>query len=157
MNSMQNITLSEVFSHHEKQPHIGVGVIVHHEERVLLGKHKSNYGAEQWSFPGGYLRFGESPEVCARRELMRESGLKARRVLPGPWTSDVIAKDHHFVTLFMIVPEFEGRLEPREPQNCENWCWFDWDALPNPLFLPLQTLINSVGLERLKTELGLCS
>lgn len=153
MNSTLHVTLHETLTQleREQRPRIGVGIIVSQYGKVLLGQRTASYGAGQWSFPGGHLKFGESPDNCVRRELHQEVGLKAGRILHGPWTNDVIDKEHHYVTLFMIVPEFEGHLH-----HSTSWHWFDWDALPNSLFLPLKTLIETVGLERLKTELGLC-
>ncbi len=50
----------------------------------------------------------------------------------------------------MFVTEFSGHPEVLEPHKCENWNWFEWDNLPQPLFAPIQSLINNVGIEKLK-------
>lgn len=133
-----------------QRPKVGVGVAVIKGASVLLGKRKGPHGAGDWAFPGGHLEFSETPHACASRELLEETGLNALRILPGPWTNNVFADGQHYVTLFMVVTEFTGTPAVLEPHKCENWEWFAWDNLPQPLFAPVQTLVNSVGIEQLK-------
>jgi NUDIX domain len=40
-------------------------------------------------FPVGHLEYGEHPVACGRRELLEETGLVARTLVPGPYTSDL--------------------------------------------------------------------
>ena len=120
------------------------------ENCVLLGKRKGTHGAGDWAFPGGHLEFLETPYACASRELLEETGLKASRILSGPWTHDIFDRDKHYITLFMFVTDFAGELKVLEPHKCENWEWFEWDHLPQPLFTSIQSLIKKVGIEKLK-------
>lgn len=133
-----------------QRPKVGIGVAVVKERRVLLGKRKGAHGSGDWAFPGGHLEFAETPYACAYRELLEETGLTATCIFPGPWTNDVFDNDKHYVTLFMFVTEFSGKPEVLEPHKCENWEWFEWDDLPQPLFASIQTLVKNVGIEKLK-------
>ena len=54
---------------------IGVGVIVVHEGKVLLGLRTGSHGANTWAFPAGHLEFQETVEECALRELKEQTGL----------------------------------------------------------------------------------
>lgn len=131
------------------KPRVGVGVIVIHDGKVLLGKRRSAHGAGEWQFPGGHLEFGESVEECACRELREETGLTPLSLELGPWVNDLIEESKHYVTLFTFVNRFEGELQLLEPDKCEGWEWFAWDSLPSPLFLPSISLIKKVGIENL--------
>lgn len=128
----------------KKRPLIGVGVVVLHEGRVLLGKRKGAHGAGEWSFPGGHLEYKESVEDCAKRELEEETGLKALSVKLGPWVEGVMEDDKHYITLFAYVTEFEGEPQLLEPHKCEGWDWFEWNALPSPLFAPIPSLLEKI-------------
>ncbi|PJD97629.1 MAG: DNA mismatch repair protein MutT [Parachlamydia sp.] len=136
----------------KERPKIGIGVAVIKDQRVLLGKRLGSHGEGDWAFPGGHLEFGETPAECAQRELLEEAGLTATRMISGPWTNDIFCGTKHYITLFMIVTEFTGEPRVLEPHKCENWEWFAWENLPQPLFAPIQSLMNNVGIEWLKNQ-----
>ena len=52
-------------------------VIVHQENRVLLGMKKRGFGAGRWNGFGGKLHEGESVEAGAKRELLEEAMIEA--------------------------------------------------------------------------------
>jgi len=47
---------------------------------VLIRQYRPIVGAEIWELPAGTIEAGESPEVCARRELVEEAGYEAGRL-----------------------------------------------------------------------------
>jgi 8-oxo-dGTP diphosphatase len=114
-------------------------VLVLRDGRVLLGERRGSHGSGTWALPGGHLEHGESAERCAARELEEETGLKAERLVPGPYSTDLI-EGLHYVTLFVVATEVTGEPAVREPGKCVRWEWFRWAALPSPLFAPLESL-----------------
>jgi len=121
---------------------VGVGVLVVHNGLVLLGKRKGSHGAGTWSAPGGRLEFAEELEDCARRELSEETGLIASVTELGPYTNDFFPEaKEHFLTVFVVARGIKGAPRNLEPDKCEGWAWFEWDAMPSPLFKPLQNLL----------------
>lgn len=133
-----------------ERPLVGIGVVVVKEGKVLLGKRKRSHGTGSWSMPGGHLEYGESPEKCAIRELEEETGLKALTQHIGPWTNNLIQEGKHYITLFIFVDQFLGEPVSLEPEKCDEWKWFDWDELPSPLFPTIYSLIEKLGIEKLK-------
>ena len=122
-------------------PRVGVAVIVRKDGKVLLGKRKGSHGAGHWAAPGGHLEFGETIEQCASRELLEETGIKALSIQRGPYTSDMIDRAKHYVTLSVVVDRFEGIPQVMEPNKCEGWDWFSPTELPSPLFVTLRSLL----------------
>lgn len=124
-------------------PHIGVGVMVWNGDRLLLGERISKHSENSWQFPGGHLEFGETVEDCARREVAEEAGIQIRNIKPGGFSNDVfIDADKHYVTLFVSSEYDSGELAVMEPDKCEQWHWFHWKQLPEPLFLPIRNFLK---------------
>ena len=124
-----------------KAPQVGVAVVVKRGNKFLMGKRKNALGSDHWAFPGGHLEFGETPQECAKRELLEETSLQAHGFNSSLWTNDIfVEEDKHFVTLYMIVTSFTGDPKCMEPEKCEGWQWFRFSELPEPLFFPLQNL-----------------
>lgn len=126
-----------------RRPHIGVGVMVWHGDRLLLGRRISAQSGHSWQFPGGHLEFGETVEDCAKREVEEEAGIKIRNIVPSGFTNDVfIDADRHYVTLFVSSEYDSGEPTVMEPDKCEQWRWFQWGHLPEPLFTPIRNFLK---------------
>lgn len=124
-----------------QRPGVGVAVIIRDSDRVLLGLRTAGHGSGTWQFPGGHLEFGESIEGCALREAREETGLELINPQLGPYTNDIFsAEGRHYVTLFVLADYAGGVPAVCEPDKCARWEWFGWDALPEPLFLPVANL-----------------
>jgi 8-oxo-dGTP diphosphatase len=124
-------------------PHVGVGVMVWDGDRLLLGKRISAHSENSWQFPGGHLEFGETVEDCARREVAEEAGITITNIRPRGFSNDVfIDADKHYVTLFVSAEYDSGEPTVMEPDKCEQWQWFSWGQLPEPLFLPIRSFLK---------------
>ncbi len=125
-------------------PQVGIGVLVIRNGRVLLGRRAGSHGAGTWALPGGHLEFGETPEQCAGRELTEETGLTLIGATRGPFTNSIFTDEaKHYVTLFILGTCDAGEPEIKEPKKCLEWRWFRWSELPEPLFKPLESLVQS--------------
>ncbi len=129
------------------KPRVGVGIVVVQDGKVLLGKRVGSHGCGYYSPPGGNLEFKETVEACAIRELKEETGLNPLSIQIGPWTQNVIDEQNHYISLFVVVSEFEGIPERLEPQKCEGWYWYQWDELPSPLFPSFASFLQSNGVD----------
>jgi 8-oxo-dGTP diphosphatase len=127
---------------------IGVGVLIHRENNLLMGLRRKAHGMGSWSFPGGHLEYGETPEECAIRETQEETGLILTQMRRGPWTNDFYPESGaHYITLFIIAPFPGGLIENREEDKCAGWEWKPVDRLPTPLFASIQNLLLNKNTE----------
>jgi len=94
----------------KERPKVGIGVAVVKGNLVLLGKRKGAHGCGEWAFPGGHLEFCETPEECAYRELIEETGIEAHCIFPGPWTNNVFDKEKHYMNLSHYSNGLNSRL-----------------------------------------------
>ncbi len=62
------------------------GVMLLREDGSLLMQHRDNKPglpyADHWSIPSGRIEAGESPENCARREMLEETGYRCTDLTP---------------------------------------------------------------------------
>jgi len=56
-------------------PKLVAGTIPEHDGRVLLTRRSINPGRGLWTYPGGFVDFGESVTDAAVRETLEETGL----------------------------------------------------------------------------------
>lgn len=125
------------------RPAVGVAVIIVKEGNVLLGKRLNAHGAGTWAFPGGHLEKNETIEACAKREVFEETGLVLGPVRHAAFTNDIFLNEgKHYITLFVLADHKGGSPVLKEPQKCARWDWFDWQDLPDPLFLPFENLLK---------------
>lgn len=125
----------------EKEPQVGIGVIIRKDDKVLIGKRINAHHANVWSVPGGHLEFGETLAECARREVMEETGIEIKNIQNGPYVEDVFMKEQkHYISIFMIADYKSGMVELCEPDKCAGWEWRTWDDLPKNISVWLQKI-----------------
>jgi 8-oxo-dGTP diphosphatase len=104
-------------------------VLVNQKNQVLLGKRKKSYKSGFFGCPGGRLHLTESLEDCARRELMEETGLKAKKLAYVGVVRE-IQEGYTFVHFVFRCDEYDGKPVMMEPNKCEGWEFYEVDRLP---------------------------
>jgi 8-oxo-dGTP diphosphatase len=130
-----------------RQPTVGMGVLVMREGRVLLGRRQGSHGAGFYAAPGGHLEYGESFEETARREVREETGLEItnlRLLSVGAYFFERPEGKRHYVDVDFVCEAPAGEPQRMEPEKCEGWAWYDLDNLPQPLFLVTIKMIDSL-------------
>lgn len=124
------------------RPKVGVWVAVRKDGKVLLWKRKNAHWDWSWSFPWWHLEFNEEVKDCALREVSEETGIKVKNLQLWWWfTNDIFHEENkHYITLYVICDYDEWEVQIMEPEKCEKWEWFEWESLPENLFLPFWNL-----------------
>ena len=127
----------------KKQANVGVSVLVMNGDRVLLEKRQHTHGAGTWGPPSGHIDFGETPEQTAMRETQEETGVSISDVKFRVITNDVFeAEQKHYITVWFEAKYVSGEPKAQAPEEESGVGWFNWSSLPEPLFLPLQHLLE---------------
>jgi 8-oxo-dGTP diphosphatase len=119
------------------QTRVGVGVVVHSADGLVLLARRRGEPGEQLAVPGGKLDPGETVEECAVRELAEETGVildvaDVRTfgcvLMAGDPTSWIVAG----VEAQLDVPAAEAEVHEREPDKLGAFTWIDpADARPD--------------------------
>ena len=118
-------------------------MIIKKDGKVLFGKRRGAHGEGTWSLPGGHLEFGETLETCARREVEEETGIEIKNIKSATFTNDIFEKEQkHYITAYVTADYSAGEVKIMEPDKCDEWRWVNWDALPEPLFIPISNLLT---------------
>ena len=109
-----------------KQPVVGVGVVVWHDDRVLLIKRGKPPRAGQWSLPGGAQKLGETLAETASREVREETGIEIELgdIIA---TLDLIDRDdaglvrHHYTLVDFVAEGLETDLRAGDDAADARW------------------------------------
>ena len=120
------------------RPHVGVGVLLVRENKLLLIKRKYDPDAGYWSIPGGHLDLGEKVELAAEREALEETGFKVKvsklaGIIDKIMYDEVGKIEYHYVLLNYFVEQIEGDID--QPPQAKD------DAL-EAKFVPFDQLKN---------------
>ena len=118
------------------QPRVRVGVVIPHDDQILLVRHRKGEKT-YWMLPGGGLDFGETFASCAEREVLEETGLKikAGRML---YISEAICPrgSRHVLNVFMLARLEGGTLTIPEGDVIEEAAFHPVSALEGLTLYP---------------------
>jgi 8-oxo-dGTP diphosphatase len=120
-------------------PLLGVSVLCHHQDKVLMIKRGKPPYEGHWSLPGGLVDLGEPLKTAAERELLEETGITASLGAPVD-TFDSIQTDpngdvvSHFVLVVFSGPYLAGRLEAGD--DAADASWMQRDKLDSLMTTP---------------------
>ena len=112
-----------------RNPIPAAGAFIVKDNQILLVKRKYPPYVGAWSFPAGFMEYGESPAHCCIREVLEETGLEVKltglfKVYSG--TDDPRSR----AVLIMYLSEIVGgQLRPGD--DASEVRYFDLDAVPD--------------------------
>lgn len=120
---------------------VSVNVLVVDGDKVLLLKRKKK-GEGTWCSPGGHLEYGEFALEAAKRELLEETGINAKKIIFAHMLNDPDCDTFHYVTINFVVKEWDGEPKIMESDKFSEWKWFLMNDLPTPMFSHHEVLIR---------------
>lgn len=134
----------------DNQPKVGVGIIFlkkkHGRSYIMLHQRKGSHGTNYWGSGGGHLELGESLMGGALRELEEEGGKKLKidnvRFLGVMNFTEM--KPKHYVDVSFVADWISDEPTNSEPEKTTDWQWFALDALPSPLFPPVERYLEAL-------------
>jgi ADP-ribose diphosphatase len=102
--------------------HVGSAVMMAVDEKkriLLVRQYRLPAGKELWELPAGRLDPGEKPLQAARRELVEETGYRARKwsKLASFWPSPGYVEER--MTIFLASDLIEGEATPMDDERIE--------------------------------------
>ncbi|MCX6803899.1 MAG: NUDIX domain-containing protein [Candidatus Diapherotrites archaeon] len=143
----------------EKRIGVGVGIMVMRAGKVLLGKRNDDankadselHGEGTWTMPGGKIKYGESFEEAAIRELEEETGIELIEMRIMCVNND--KNEHaHFVTIGVLAKKYIGEAQVMEPEEITDWKWFEIKKVPKKLFEPSAKVLENYKQSRFYIE-----
>jgi ADP-ribose pyrophosphatase YjhB (NUDIX family) len=120
----------------QKKPTLSVDLLVLNERhQVLLGKVTEAWRENDqylWGLPGREVNFGENLAHCAVRTLREETGMLLIS-LEIKCVNSNFGFDNHYVAVGIVV-NANGVPRVTQPNDWEEWHWFDMKSLPDKLF-----------------------
>lgn len=106
----------------------GAKIILRSGNEILMVRH--SYAGGNWTFPGGGLKRGETPEGAVRREVKEELGfnLAIEPKLIGELNSRAEYKIDTIYVFLVDVDKFGPAIDHQEIIEAQ---WFDFESLPN--------------------------
>lgn len=106
-------------------PVVGVGAVIIHQERVLLVQRGNAPYIGMWCIPGGRVRYGETLQQAAEREILEETSIIIKAKQPV-YTFEIIepeGADHplHYVVIDLEADYVSGELAPNDDAQDAKW------------------------------------
>jgi len=104
---------------HATMPRIVVEGLCTRKERILLVKGNRGLTEGRWTLPGGFLRFGETPEACVLREIEEEVGVTGTITAFVGVRSKLGTRSRLHWTLLFYRVAIEGTPQPNPDEIAE--------------------------------------
>ncbi|MCW8826374.1 MAG: NUDIX hydrolase [Gammaproteobacteria bacterium] len=110
-------------------PVVGVGAIVVHDGAVLLVKRGRAPYAGEWAIPGGKLKWGETLQQGAEREILEETGITIEAGELIYHFEHIVPAENGHPEFHYVVLDLSGRYISGRPQAADDAADARWIAL----------------------------
>jgi len=105
-------------------PQVAVGAIVFRKQHLLLVKRKFAPSKNKWAIPGGRIKWGETLQKAAEREIFEETRIKikaAEAVYVFDYIKRENGQDFHYVIIDLEAEYLSGELAAGDDAREVRW------------------------------------
>jgi mutator protein MutT len=130
------------------------------KDNKILMQRRFNTGYEdgKYSLPAGHVDAGENFTQCVVREIKEEIGitLKAEdvKVAHTMHRNSAEGEIGNRIDVFFTAEKWEGNIENKEPQKCDDLSWFDLDNTPENVIPYIKHVIDCIKNNVFYSEFG---
>lgn len=135
---------------HYKNPVPAAGGFIIEDNKILLVKRKYPPRKGDWSFPAGFMEWGESPTNCAIREVKEETGLDVEVTGSFKVYSGNDDPRTRAILILYLVKSINGQLEAGD--DASELKFFPLDDLPENIAFESHTRAINEYKQYLKTR-----
>ena len=116
------------------RPICGVGIVVFHQQKVLLIRRGKPPRQGEWSIPGGKQKLGETLQQAARREVQEETGLKLGTLMLVDVVDSIFKDSQEQIQYHYSLVEWTGEFvsgELNAADDASDAEWFELSEIIN--------------------------
>ena len=116
------------------RPICGVGIVVFHQQKVLLIRRGKPPRQGEWSIPGGKQKLGETLQQAARREVQEETGLKLGPLMLVDVVDSIFKDSQDQIQYHYSLVEWTGEFvsgELNAADDASDAEWFELSEINN--------------------------
>ena len=116
------------------RPICGVGIVVFHQQKVLLIRRGKPPRQGEWSIPGGKQKLGETLQQAACREVQEETGLKLGQLMLVDVVDSIFKDSQQKVQYHYSLIEWTGEFvsgELNAADDASDVEWFELSEIKN--------------------------
>ena len=115
---------------------------------LLLRRFNTGYEDGKYSMVAGHVDQGETFTQCIIREAEEEAGILLRpedlEVIHVMYRNSHSAENNERVDIFFSAQQWQGELQNKEPQKCDDLSWFELDHLPENVIPYIKQALESI-------------
>jgi ADP-ribose pyrophosphatase YjhB (NUDIX family) len=124
--------------------------------KILLGRrYNTGFKDGEYGLPAGHLDGNETAREGGAREVREEIGIE---IAPEDMTVVHVmhrkAAHDERIDFFITASRYEGAIENREPEKCDDLAWFSLDALPENIIDYVRFALEQIREGKVYSEYG---
>ena len=124
---------------------ISVGIVIFKEDKIIFGLSEDKDGNEKYILPVGHLKYMESFEACAKREVSEECGIKIKDIEFQFVSNTDNYSPKHYIHIGLKAKWLSAEPKVLEKGAIMKWEWIAYENIPKNLSKGAQVTIEALA------------